>query len=636
MRRIAHKVSPIISKYIMAALLALVARQASQAQTGDWHLLANGARMTLSISDQGSKQVAYVDAGGCATRLDRLTQNGDTLEFRRKVGSGFQWYRVEIADGILTGRFANSYDGEKPEPKAYAYRVTGWNEAAFENTPAVFDILVNKRSRARLRIDRTHSGNLIGRLKFYALDNNPWEYPEEDIQIDQWDGEALRFTRGAQVYSGTVEGRTIYGTFANSGGSGYPWSGTRAELLTYGLAPKTPEDRAAWQAKTRRVLYRLMMANNPAPSSVSVEILRDNIPPIQTATQWPDRDDDPEANPQNYTLTELRITYTVPTWMGPATRVVHAYLSKPTTQAERYPLVISLNGHAGSALGTFDGAEQCWSSDTWARRGYMVLAVDIGHRPAADVLQFGSTADWSTYLGYPQNSPPDEPERGNGYHASIKPDGFGALYTDFEEDGERTWDVMRALDYALGRGDVDPARVVVTGLSLGGQVTTYVGALDPRIAVTIPAGFSPDMSVIKYRGPHCWPWAFADLREMIDWSDVLAMIADRPLIVITGQQDPGFSSFPQHESFLPGVPLMQARFAADKQVIRRARVAGGPIWHYLHPQAHEYQTGVTSGGLRYALVAEPRYPRDIAWQVNTETATDGRTLFDYVRGFLNF
>jgi hypothetical protein len=171
---------------------------------------------------------------------------------------------------------------------------------------------------------------------------------------------------------------------------------------------------------------------------------------------------------------------------------------------------------------------------------------------------------------------------------------------------------MRALDYALSRPDVSGGKVIVTGLSMGGEVASYVGALDPRIRTVIPAGYSPDLSVVKYHGNHgCWTWAWADLRDYIDQSDVLALIAPRLLIVETGAADTVFSD-------------RQPPFSGDKQVLRRARAAGGPVFHFLHPLAHEWRGGL----LLQIIQIGPISPGDLSWQTNGETVSDGRTLFD--------
>jgi hypothetical protein len=50
-------------------------------------------------------------------------------------------------------------------------------------------------------------------------------------------------------------------------------------------------------------------------------------------------------------------------------------------------------------------------------------------------------------------------------HSSIRPDGLES--SDWEQDGERVWDAMRALDYLISLPFVDSKNVVVTGLSMG-------------------------------------------------------------------------------------------------------------------------------------------------------------------------
>src|SRR5262249_35266528 len=143
------------------------------------------------------------------------------------------------------------------------------------------------------------------------------------------------------------------------------------------------------------------------------------------------------------------------------------------------------------------------------------------------------------------------------------------------------WDAMRALDYLLSRGDVDARRVLVTGLSMGGEVSAIVGGLDPRLAMSVPAGYSPDMGVMLYHGNHeCWRWLNGDIREYVDISDYFALTAPRPLIIQTGKQDQTFSRF-------------KAPFAADRQVVHRARAAygNGPLFHYLHYDRHHYHVG---------------------------------------------
>src|SRR5262249_24525007 len=443
----------------------------------------------------------------------------------------------------------------------------------------------------------------------------------------RWDGANLRFIRrsasGTQDYVGTVSGRAISGTVTTTGASGKTppeggttngtvhWSGYRAEVLSYGYGVKKgSNERAEWQDRTRKQLYHLMMAENPAPLSRTVTALQSDLAPIASSKLPADRDDDPEHWPQNYRLTELRFDYTLPNPYGgaPIARQSHGYLAAPLgppVRGGKYHAVLAVNGHGGSAWRMMNPDDaHYWYGDAFARRGFLVLALDISHRPLAD-----RKAPYMSQPLYANSLLGDDSTHGNGVHPSIKPDGFDS---DWEEDGERLWDAMRALDYLCSLPKVDADRVAVTGLSMGGQITTMLGGLERRVAMSIPAAFSADLGVMIYHQNHpCWQWLNADIREYVDTSDFYALTAPRPLVVETGKADPTYSNFPQP-------------FASDKQVLRRSRVAyggeSGNVVHYLHYDQHHYHVGDinptrgTERGVRTPEAIEPTGPWSIEWQ----------------------
>jgi dienelactone hydrolase len=51
------------------------------------------------------------------------------------------------------------------------------------------------------------------------------------------------------------------------------------------------------------------------------------------------------------------------------------------------------------------------------------------------------------------------------------------------------WDGMRGIDYLISRPEVDGSRIGVTGLSGGGTMSVFLGAMDDRVEVTVPACF---------------------------------------------------------------------------------------------------------------------------------------------------
>ncbi len=63
------------------------------------------------------------------------------------------------------------------------------------------------------------------------------------------------------------------------------------------------------------------------------------------------------------------------------------------------------------------------------------------------------------------------------------------------------WDAKRALDYLLGRPDVDATRVGAAGCSGGGALTTFIGALDPRLKAVVPACY-PNSYRVLFAGPY--------------------------------------------------------------------------------------------------------------------------------------
>ena len=92
-----------------------------------------------------------------------------------------------------------------------------------------------------------------------------------------------------------------------------------------------------------------------------------------------------------------------------------------------------------------------------------------------------------------------------------------------------------------------------------------------------------DLNVTALHGNHpCWQWSGGDVTEYLDTSDLHALVSPRTLVVETGVLDRTFSDL------LPP-------FAADKQVMRRSRVAwadtSSRVIHFLHTGLHVYRVG---------------------------------------------
>jgi hypothetical protein len=689
--------------------------------------------ITVNIRAESTHTVGYsgflLNEQGQRENIDhiRWDYSNRRLVFHRRFYHDIrsEWFNGKIVEGIIVGHFSHDpYANTSPEPRfgtsAYINHFTGWNSNYIDRknniVPRVFDVSLDGRYRGvssskcygLLRID----DGPIGRLKIYrtgdygADEENRSQFPltcnpgdvhsicgeelEYDLNVTHWDGNTLEFTRTdrrpsqdwEEVFTGTVEGQIISGNFTHTGISGQlTWRGNRAQVLTYGLVQKSSQDRQAWQERTRRQLYHLMMADNPQPIGGGTHSPGTRVRPLTDIIM--NRDDNPSAHPQSYELTELFFEYLLPNVYdesSPMLRQSHAWLAVPTTplptSGRRRPAAVVVNGHAGSAWLMLQPGLQSnahvsdpnanlmyYYGDSFARRGFVVLAVDISHRGYIDenlsMPCIPPTRPNPPYGPSPLYGPPrhgidqwtplgDDICHSNGPHPFIQVPGYGS--SDWEENGERAWDVMHALDYLLNLPFVDVDHVLITGLSLGGEVATIVAALEPRFSMAISAGWSPDTGVFYFNSHGCAHWVYANSREYLDTSDYHALIAPRPLIVQTGKKDHIYSLvnntfFSDHD----------APFAGDKTVARRSRVAYGDdvnrFIHYLHYHGHTYHIGDMAPSISEANYlqdyeqfvressvndAGPDWPQKLTWQTDPSTTTTNntnRTLFDYIRDF---
>jgi esterase/lipase len=93
--------------------------------------------------------------------------------------------------------------------------------------------------------------------------------------------------------------------------------------------------------------------------------------------------------------------------------------------------------------------------------------------------------------------------------------------------GERTWDLLRCVDYLEELPGVDRNRIGCAGLSLGGEMSMWLGALDTRIRATVSCGFLTRMDQLEKN--HCMCWKFPGLRQLVDFTDIYSLTAPRAL-----------------------------------------------------------------------------------------------------------
>jgi hypothetical protein len=102
--------------------------------------------------------------------------------------------------------------------------------------------------------------------------------------------------------------------------------------------------------------------------------------------------------------------------------------------------------------------------------------------------------------------------------------------------GERLWDLMRCVDYLESLKETDRSRIGCAGLSLGGEMAMWLGAMDTRIKADVSCGFLTKMDQMETG--HCMCWKFPGLRELVDYADIYSMIAPRFLQCENGLKEP--------------------------------------------------------------------------------------------------
>jgi cephalosporin-C deacetylase-like acetyl esterase len=117
--------------------------------------------------------------------------------------------------------------------------------------------------------------------------------------------------------------------------------------------------------------------------------------------------------------------------------------------------------------------------------------------------------------------------------------------------GVEVWNAIRGVDYLESRQEVDRSRIGMTGISGGGAVTWFTAAVDERIAAAAPV-----CSTYTF-GSQAAHWVASGQCDCIyfhntfleDFPIVGALIAPRPLCILSGRRDIDFPPDGYHEVF---------------------------------------------------------------------------------------
>jgi len=212
----------------------------------------------------------------------------------------------------------------------------------------------------------------------------------------------------------------------------------------------------------------------------------------------------------------------------------------PKNIVERLPTILYLCGHAPHPLGAkFNYQDRAaW----FAANGFACLILDT--------LEFGEVAGI--------------------HHGTHDLNMWHWLSLGYTPAGTEVWNAMRALDYLETRPEVDPRRIGVTGISGGGAITWYTAAVDERVQAAAPvcSTYTFGSQAANWRASGQCDCIYFHNAYGWEFPMVAALIAPRPLLIISGRKDLDFPPDGYHEVFRRSKQIYDFHAAGDSDRIR--------------------------------------------------------------------
>lgn len=200
---------------------------------------------------------------------------------------------------------------------------------------------------------------------------------------------------------------------------------------------------------------------------------------------------------------------------------IPAYLLRPDPVPKPLPALICLHDHGPGKSETVGFVDRGRNADfAWqlAQGGYIALAPDLrgcGEREEDEA--------WAALAG---------------------------LLMDRPLLGRHVWDIFRSIDYLESRPDVDPTKIGIVGLGLGGWVALFSAALDERLACVVGSNCFGTFKTALVDHQACSCWYVPGLAQVADLPDVAALIAPRPLFLEHAKRHPSLLLNSVRQAFL--------------------------------------------------------------------------------------
>lgn len=333
---------------------------------------------------------------------------------------------------------------------------------------------------------------------------------------------------------------------------------------------KTVQEFEQWRVSTRILLHGLLgldkMENCPLlPVRESVEEL-----------------------PEGILREHVRIQVEPDVWMP-------MYLLIPSDAGPDSRLFLCPPGHNGAGKYTVAGLREYSRVEEQIRHyqyDYGYQLAKLGYVAVCpDCRGFGERREDLSDAGHPETA-----MKGDCYRLAHMGEPLGIPVA-----GMLTWDLMRAVDYLLERGDWNCNEVGCLGFSGGGMQTLWLAAMDERIRLAVISGYLYGFrDALLHLNQNCSCNYVPHLWEHLDMGDIASLIAPRPLLVQSCREDRlngprGIINAIEQVDILRGAYEL---FGASELVMHEI-CEGGHQWHggklkdHLGTLIHSYEQYIT-------------------------------------------
>lgn len=299
---------------------------------------------------------------------------------------------------------------------------------------------------------------------------------------------------------------------------------------------KTPAEFAAWQTEARAALAGLLRLPTIRTDAGGFKPRATMLPPIDDLGTYTRQEGRLETEPDV---------------------AIHFWILKPKG-AGPFPLAIVSNGHGPSrgAAGIFPNEE--------AKMRVLAEDRDVGVQAAS--RGFITLVPSTRGIGQDPDAFTVADLDGRNGGKTCVAHNWHAIAAGRTLMGERVWDVMKFIDWALTLPETDKKTIYMTGNSGGGMLTTYAAAIDERISIAIPSSSFNDF-LVPNGLTHCQCNHFPGMVRFGQFWDIAGLIAPRPMLTVMGIKDPAH-------------PVAKVRHAAEE--LKRIYTAAGAPDRYEH------------------------------------------------------